>query len=517
MADRTVFADASLNVEPHSRRARPQIDAETPFRILLLGDFRGRAAQGLRYGTSRLEGCRPVGVDKDDFQQALARLAPSLRTPAGPLEFRDLDDFHPDALFADAPVFVELRRLRKLLRDPDRFSAAARELAAAAPSPKAAPAHGPSAAPAEGGDVLDAILSGGAGGELPAGRAPAPRPAAPASDQDWKALLRSIVAPHLVPRADPRQEELLAQLDEAVAEQMRATLHDPAFQALEAAWRSVFLLLDRLETGVELKIDLLDLCKDELLADLSDAEAVEGSGLHRVLVDDAAAQPGEQGWSVIACLHSFGASEPELRALAAAAGVAARAGAPFVAGAAPELVGCELFDRCSEASRWSLRIADDEAEAAWNALRVQPDAEWLALALPRFLLRSPYGEQGFSTDLPGFEELDDDPAHQSFLWGPAAAACACLLGESFMRQGWSLRPGAIGMLDRRPVWHVGAGSDREAVPSAETWLTDAAAEGLLERGLTPLVSIKGRDAVAVARLQSIAHPGKPLRGPWSEG
>jgi type VI secretion system protein ImpC len=137
------------------------------------------------------------------------------------------------------------------------------------------------------------------------------------------------------------------------------------------------------------------------------------------------------------------------------------------------------------------------------------------LALPRFLIRTPYGEDGSSTDLPGFEELTKRPKHEELLWGSPAVACACLLGEAFMRNGWDLKPGALGVLDRRPVWHVGKGSDREMVPGAEVWLTDSALESLVARGLTPLVSIKGRDAIAIPRLQSVAEPARPLRGPWS--
>jgi type VI secretion system protein ImpC len=329
-------------------------------------------------------------------------------------------------------------------------------------------------------------------------------------------VIHGIVAPHLVPRADPRQEEMLLQLDEAVAEQMRLTLHDPAFQSLEASWRSVFLLLDRLDTGVDLKIDLIDVSKEELLADLGGSpESVEQTGLHRLLVDEAAALPGAGGYAVVACLHSFAPTIEELRALQAAAQIAERAGSPFIAGVSPELVGCARIDRGVETARWIFRVEDDEAEAAWRLLRALPESAWLALAMPRFLLRTPYGEEGSSTDMPGFEELPEHPSHAHFLWGSPAAACACLLGEAFMRNGWDLRPGGLGLLDRRPVWHAGEGADREMVPGAEVWLTDTAVERLLERGLTPLVSIKGRDAIAIARLQSVAHPPGPLRGPWS--
>ncbi|MCB1018993.1 MAG: type VI secretion system contractile sheath large subunit [Acidobacteria bacterium] len=512
MGQRIEFGTAILDVEPRARRSGYEPSADTPFRIALIGDFRGRASRGLRYGPDRLEGCRAWPVDKDDFHTLLERVGPAIETPAGPLELRDMDDFHPDALYAQAPVFVELRRLRKLLRDPDGFRAAARELLAS--SPENEPAPPPTAQPADGGSVLDAILSGGAGAELPAAR-PAAKPAAAPQDAEWKSFLRGIVAPHVVPKADPRQQELLAQLDEAVLEQMRLTLHNPAFQSVEACWRSAFLLLDRLETGVELKIDLIDLSRAEVLEDLAAAaDELEESGLYRLLVDEGAGQPGAQAFSAVAWLESAGDAPDELTALRTFARIGAQAGAPILVSASPKLVGRDALDRDDEPRGWSFQAADPELEAAYLELRKSPEAHWLALSFPRFLLRTPYGEEGSSTDLPGFEELSERPKHDEMLWGAGPAALACLLGEAFMRSGWELRPGAVGLLDRRPVWHVGKGADREMVPGAEVWLTDAAVERVVERGLSPLVSVKGRDAIAAPRLQSAASPPAPLAGPW---
>ena len=44
-------------------------------------------------------------------------------------------------------------------------------------------------------------------------------------------------------------------------------------------------------------------------------------------------------------------------------------------------------------------------------------------------------------------------------------------------------------------------------PCAEVWLSDRAGEVILERGLMPVLSIKGRDAVRLPRLQSISNHG----------
>ena len=107
------------------------------------------------------------------------------------------------------------------------------------------------------------------------------------------------------------------------------------------------------------------------------------------------------------------------------------------------------------------------------------------------------------------------PEHERYLWGHPAAACACLLGEAFSRYGWAMRPGSMDTLDGLPM-HVYK-EDGESVlkPCAEVLLTEEAAELLLDRGFTPLVSIKGTGRVRVLRFQSVAEPLASLAGRWT--
>src|SRR5579862_4384224 len=81
-----------------------EVDSDTPFRILVLGDFSGRTNRGL---TAGLAGRRPVAVDLDNFEEVMTSVLPSLRLPSGRLRFRELDDFHPDHLRRDAEIFQQ--------------------------------------------------------------------------------------------------------------------------------------------------------------------------------------------------------------------------------------------------------------------------------------------------------------------------------------------------------------------------------------------------------------------------
>jgi type VI secretion system protein ImpC len=141
-------------------------------------------------------------------------------------------------------------------------------------------------------------------------------------------------------------------------------------------------------------------------------------------------------------------------------------------------------------------------------------ARYLGLALPRFLLRLPYGPGGETADAIDFAEVGEAPSHEDYLWGSPAIACALLLAESFGDSGWGLRPGERLDIEDLPLHVVRAGGEPTAQPCAETLLTERAALRILESGLMPLASLKGRDAVRLVRFQSIAEPAAPLAGRW---
>jgi type VI secretion system protein ImpC len=147
-------------------------------------------------------------------------------------------------------------------------------------------------------------------------------------------------------------------------------------------------------------------------------------------------------------------------------------------------------------------------------LRHSSEARWIGLALPRFLLRLPYGEKTSPLESFEFEEMPTS-VHQDYLWGNPAFCCAYLLGQAFQTYGWNLRPGAHRQIDGLPL-HVYQQDGRPVMkPCAEVLLTEREAEFLMEQGIMPLASLKDQGAVILLRFQSIAHPLAALSGRWS--
>jgi type VI secretion system protein ImpC len=481
-----VNIDVSLGAQRKPKELRP---SDQPFRIAVVGDFSGRANRAVKSAGPRLAGRKPILIDPDNFEEVMERLQVGLQLPAGPLQFAELDDFHPDQIYQNVPLFQTLRQTRKQLSDPDTFRSAAPPPVPTQPAPSS-------------GSLLDQIAGVSAVPEP----APARKPSADAALDD---AIRRIVAPHVTPKPDPRQDELVAQVDAAGGELMREILGHPDFQALEAAWRSIFFLLQRVETGVDLKIYLIDVSREELIDDVLGASDPHSSGLYRLLVDEAAGTPGEAPWAAVAGNYTFSPSERDCQALARIAAIARDAGAPFLAAMDPRLMGCESIAATPDTDDWKTPVEIGNRQA-WQRLRAIPDACWLGLAMPRFLLRLPYGKATSSADLLDFEEMPQPPEHEAYLWGNPAIACACLLGEAFNRQGWDLRPGVVNRLDGVPIHSYKSRGESVITPPAEIWITERFAERILDQGIMALASVKNAAAVQLVRFQSIAHRGTGL-------
>jgi type VI secretion system protein ImpC len=305
----------------------------------------------------------------------------------------------------------------------------------------------------------------------------------------------------------------MAQVDAATSDQMRQVLHHPEFQALEAAWRAVSFLVRGLETGVQLKLYLLDISKAELASDVVSTEDLRSSGIYRLLVEQTVGTPGGEPWAAVAANFTFGQTPEDIELLARMGMIARAARAPFLAGASPHLLGCESLAATPDPDDWQPE-ADPEGHQFWEALRAMPEAQYLGLALPRFLLRLPYGKDTEPTEQFDFEEMPEGSRHESYLWGNPAFVCAYLLGQAFSEFGWYLRPGVFQQIDGLPAHVYEEDGESHLKPCAEALLTNRAAEIILDEGLMPLLSIAGRADVRLTRFQSIAKPARPLAGQW---
>ena len=493
---------------PQSSRAATRSQRD-PTRILVLGNFSGRTSGE---ATSAPISTRPIqALDLDTFDGVLARLKPRIRLETAgdggascDLEIESMDDFHPDTLLRRLPAFRSLLDLRQRLLDPRTFAMAAAELTSGPgdgePEPPASP--GESTGREDDAATLDRLLGGPAAGDS----RPVPTTPPEARNKvDMTAFIRNLIAPHIVPEVDPLADVYVDSVDAAIQDQMRSALHDPAFQAVEAAWRGLEWLTTELELGEELQIFVCDLTKEELLADLQGAaECLDESEFFRLVHEQEAGTLGGRAWSLVLGDYYFGPSEDDVFLLAALGAVASRMGAPVLAGARADVLGCRSLVEAPDPATWTVEDNDDLDR--WVGLRRSAQAPWLGLALPRVLMRLPYGSGADAVDSFPFEELAADPEHDSFLWGNSAYACTLHLVRG------ALGMSGTGTLDGLPAYVYQQDETKVLKPCAEVLLSDRTGRAILDRGVIPVLSHRDRNAVSILRIQSLAEPPRSLEG-----
>jgi type VI secretion system protein ImpC len=488
---------------PHRR------DSDTPLRVLVMADFSGRARRENPSALLELSSRPLLAANADNLDAVMARLAPKLRLTlnggaggaALTIGFAQLDDFHPDALYQRLELFQSLRRSRARLLNPASFAQAVAELS---PAPPQEPAKPESAATEDDAALLERLL-----GKTP--EPPSTRPVADVGTAAINTLLQAVVQPHIV-RTDPRQEAWIEAVDAAIGEQLRAILHQPAFQALEATWRGVRDLVANLDSDL-LRVDLLDVTKQELLADLRTAGGQpRATSLYTLLIDREVQLPDSQPWSLLVGDYAFGATPDDIALLAALGSVAAHAGGPFLAAADPNALGCASAAELADPTQWTPLPA--AAEQHWQALRQTEVAPWLGLALPRVLLRLPYGQKTEPVEQLEFEEMPLGRDPDAYLWGNPAFACARLIAAAFAENGWDFSPGDVLELDDLPAHVYGEAEERRMQPGTEVLLGERAMQALLARGIMPLLGHRQRNVVRLARFQSLADPPAALAGGW---
>ena len=156
----------------------------------------------------------------------------------------------------------------------------------AAPAPAAAP-------PQPGGDLLDEILA--------ETRIKPTDEAYGIARKGVAAFVAEMLAPaHKEQRVDRASvDAMIAELDKRLTAQVNEVLHNPDFQKLESAWRSLRYVVERVDFRENIRMEILNLDKESLQADLDDAPDLTKSGFYKVVYSNEygvlGGKPGRAG------------------------------------------------------------------------------------------------------------------------------------------------------------------------------------------------------------------------------
>ncbi len=299
-------------------------------------------------------------------------------------------------------------------------------------------------------------------------------------------------------------DAMIAELDARLSSQVNEILHAPDFQKLESAWRSLRFLVERTDFRENIRIEILNVTKDELVADFEDTPDITKSGLYRTVYSNEYGVHGGKPYGLICGNYDFNAGPVDMALLAKCASVASMAHTPFIANASPTMFGEDDFLKLPYLKDLD-SLFEGPQYARWRGFRETEDARYVGLCMPRFLLRTPYGEGQVPVKSFNFNEEVTD-SHAKYLWGYASMALASRITDSFAQYRWCpniIGPQSGGAVEALPLHTYQAMGEIQSKIPTEILITDRREFELSEQGFIPLTYRKGEDNAAFFSANSV--------------
>jgi len=308
-------------------------------------------------------------------------------------------------------------------------------------------------------------------------------------------------------------EAMIAALDRKMSEQINLVLHHEDFQRLESAWRGLHYMVNNTETDETLKIRVMAISKQDLGKTLKryKGTAWDQSPLFKKLYEEEYGQFGGEPFGALVGDYHFDHSPPDVELLGEMSKIAAAGHAPFITGASPSVMQMDSWGELAN-PRDLTKIFTTPEYAAWRSLRESDDARYLAMCMPRFLGRLPYGPKTSPVDEFNFEEDTDGADHNKYAWCNAAYAMATNINRSFKEYGWCSRirgvesGGAVENLPSHTFPTDDGGIDMKC--PTEIAISDRREAELSKNGFLAMIHRKNSDFAAFIGAQSLQKPAE---------
>jgi type VI secretion system protein ImpC len=287
----------------------------------------------------------------------------------------------------------------------------------------------------------------------------------------------------------------IAELDFQISRQLDAVMHHDDFQKVESAWRGLKHLVDRTDFRQNVKIEVLDVSKDDLREDFEDSPEIIQSGLYAHTYIAEYDTPGGEPIGSVISNYEFDASPQDVALMRNISKVSAAAHMPFIASVGPKFF---LKDSMEEvAAIKDIGNYFDRAEyIKWKSFRDSDDSRYLGLVMPRVLGRLPYGPDTVPVRSFNYVEEVKGPDHDKYLWTNASFAFAANMVKSFIKNGWCVQirgPQAGGAVTDLPIHLYDLGTGNQVKIPSEVMIPETREFEFANLGFIPLSYYKNRD------------------------
>jgi len=294
----------------------------------------------------------------------------------------------------------------------------------------------------------------------------------------------------------------IKEINQLLQKQLNSIIHHPDFQKLESSWRGLHYLVMQSEISELLKIQVLNLTKDEMEKDLTSATSFDESSLYKIIYTNKY-KLDEVPFGVLIGDYYFRNRPQDIDILTKISYIAAAAHTPFISSASPKFFELENYTELNKL-RYLSKIFDGVDYAKWRSFRELEESRYIVLTLPRILMRSPYGKNTDPIDSLPFEEDVIGEDKKQYLWGNAAYALGARITNAFSKYGWceSIVGPEGGLLEGLPYHFFDPEEERkQEICSIEVLIPDYGNE-FSELGFTPLIHCKGSGNANFFRVQT---------------
>lgn len=299
---------------------------------------------------------------------------------------------------------------------------------------------------------------------------------------------------------------LIAEIDQKIKQQIDEVLHHPVFQALESAWRSLHLLVEKTNFKENIKIELLNLSESDLLEDLQDAPEIVKSGLYKVVYSQEYGQYGGEPYGVMIGNYQLTPKGSDIKLLQKVASIGAMSHTPFIAGTHSDFFDIDEINELPAIVDLHDVFTSPKFQK-WNRFRNTEDARYIGLVLPRFLLRGPYQTNNEKLINLGIDyEEQVCGKHEHTLWGNPAFLFALRLTDSFAKYRWCphiIGPSSGGLVKNLLHDYYQSMGQIETKLATEIMVTDRREYELTEAGFIALTLRRGKNDASFYSANSV--------------
>lgn len=302
-------------------------------------------------------------------------------------------------------------------------------------------------------------------------------------------------------------DEMIAEIDQKMSKQLDQILHNPTYQQMESSWRGLKLVIDRTDFRENIKIEMINVSKEDLLNDFQDSPEIPKSGLYKLIYSREYGQFGGSPVGAMIGNYYFGPGSQDIALLQYVAAVGAMAHAPFLSAAGPQFFGEESWLKFPNLKDLK-SILEGPRYTKWRGFRESEDARYVGLTAPRFLLRLPYSKSDNPVKSFDYNETVTDN-HENYLWGNTAYAFATRLTDSFAKWRWCpniIGPQGGGAVENLPIHTFESMGEVQAKIPTEILITERREFELAEEGFIALTMRKDSDNACFFSANSCQKP-----------